>query len=805
MSLSYRNWLLPAVLLISILLTTVLVKAQETTVDFKITNAKKEPVTAATITIFSVPDTLHQQFTVTDSAGVASFKLMQGYPYIVELSSVEYKSFRKNITVRGDHPVFAFIAEPAVRKLNNVVVTATRPLMRQQDDKTIVDPEPLVSVSTNAYEIIEKTPGIYMDQDGNIYLNSTTPATIYINGREQKMSAADIATMLKNLPPNAISSIVILRTPSARYDASGSGGIVNVVLKKGIRIGLTGSVTLGANQGVYGNRFVGLNLNNSNGKMSTYLNLQIAKRNSFDRIRTDRFFAADSLLSQDAYTKYPGSNYYVGYGINYQLNRKWELAYDGRFSFNKNNSHSNNTSIITKSSTGTVNSNNEAFVDNDGNNFNLNQGLNLKYKIDSAGSEWTTDLSYTFTPNTTNQQFTTAYHIPVHSDLVGDGQLKNRLQFFSAQTNLVELLSGSLTTEAGIKTTGVFFNNNTNYYHQANGTRVADMIRSGSFRYMENINSAYVQASKRISGIVLKAGVRMENTNMSGHQLAPNDTSFDIHRTDFFPYIYLSKSIMKVMGYDIRAYLVYRRTITRPAYEYLNPAQRYIDPYLFETGNPSLRPQFTRNYEANISANEHPIFAVGINDTKDIFTQVVYPTDTNSRVSYRTYDNLGANREIYFRALGAIPPGKRYFFVVGLQYNHNLYEGQYENKPLAFNRASYTVFTYQTFKITPLTVFTLNGFARFNGQLQFYELSTFGSLNLSLAQQFLKKKLVVTLSMNDLLYTNNNHFVLQQGTVDASGFRESDTRRFGINLRYSFGIRKKEENNMLNMESPEKN
>jgi hypothetical protein len=143
--------------------------------------------------------------------------------------------------------------------------------------------------------------------------------------------------------------------------------------------------------------------------------------------------------------------------------------------------------------------------------------------------------------------------------------------------------------------------------------------------------------------------------------------------------------------------------------------------------------------------------------------------------------------------------------VVGLQYNHNLYEGQYENKPLAFNRASYTVFTYQTFKITPLTVFTLNGFARFNGQLQFYELSTFGSLNLSLAQQFLKKKLVVTLSMNDLLYTNNNHFVLQQGTVDASGFRESDTRRFGINLRYNFGIRKKEENNILNMESPEKN
>jgi hypothetical protein len=350
----------------------------------------------------------------------------------------------------------------------------------------------------------------------------------------------------------------------------------------------------------------------------------------------------------------------------------------------------------------------------------------------------------------------------------------------------------------------VRFNNSTNYFRQFNGSRAKDNNRTGAYRYNENINAAYLQASKNISGIILKVGTRLENTNMKGDQLLPSDTSFTLHRTDLFPYIYLSRSVMNIAGYDLRAYLVYRRTISRPAYELLNPSMRYVDQYLFETGNPTLRPQFTKNYEANVSVNERPILAIGYNDTRDIFNQVVYQSDTSRSLAYRTYDNLGSNKEMYFRALGAIPPGKRYFFVVGTQYNHNYYEGLYQNKPLSYKRGSWSIFTYQTFKITPLTQFTLNGFARFKGQIQFYELSTFGALNMSLSQQLLNKKLIVTLSANDILYTNKNEFTLQQGTVNASGFRKSDTRRFGLNMRYNFGFRKREESNIFNIESPER-
>ena len=218
-----------------------------------------------------------------------------------------------------------------------------------------------------------------------------------------------------------------------------------------------------------------------------------------------------------------------------------------------------------------------------------------------------------------------------------------------------------------------------------------------------------------------------------------------------------------------------------------------------------MRPQFTQNYEANISVNERPILAVGVNDTKDIFTNVIYQADSSHSQAYRTFDNLGKRKEVYFRGIGAIPPGKRYFFVIGTQYNHNYYQGLYENKPLSFKKGSWSFFTYQSFKIDKRSQITLNGFMRLKGQIQFYELSTFGALNTSINRQFLKQKLTVTISMNDIFYSNKNEFKMSQGSITANGNRLADTRRFGLNIRYNFGIKKKEEkNDLFNIDSPEK-
>jgi hypothetical protein len=444
-------------------------------------------------------------------------------------------------------------------------------------------------------------------------------------------------------------------------------------------------------------------------------------------------------------------------------------------------------------------------IGNDGSSINYRIGLEGKLKIDSTGSEWDNDVFYNYTRNQTKQVFNTNYEFPFPKITGGDGESENKRNLFSAKSDLKWKMKKKFTLETGLKASFLWYNNVSAYFRESNGVRSKDANRTNTFQYDENINAVYLQGSQTLGkDFVIKTGIRLENTNMKGRQVIPEDTTFSIHRSDLFPYIYLSKNLMKIAGYDLRAYLVYRRTISRPVYEQLNPFPRYVDQYLSERGNPSLRPQFTTNYEANISVDERPILAVGVNETKDIFTNVIYQSDTSQSQAYRTYDNLGKNKEWYFRALGALPPGGTYFFVLGAQYNHNFYQGLYENKPLAFKKGTWTLFTYHQLKLGKRSMFTMNGFVRFKGQQGFYELSSFGSLNASVNRQFLKQKLIITVSANDLFRTNKNDFTISQGSVKASGTRMGDTHRFGINVRYNFGIRKKEENNPFNMDSPER-
>ena len=761
----------------------------------RLSNRAGENIIGATITLISERDSSVRWIRVTDTIGKARFPFQSG-KYRLTAEAISYRPINKLVTLSSSEEI-KFIMEQDASIMQGVVITGRKPLMRQEDDKTIVDPEPIVLGSTSAYEVMEKIPGLFMDQEGNIFLNSTSPSAIWINGREQRMGVAEIAVILKSLPPNAIDRIELIRTPSARYDASGGGGIVNVILKKNIRIGLTGSLSAGLNQGTYGNQFVGFNLNNSDGKTSSYLNTNINLRNNFDQINTSRQIGIDSLLKQFSRTSLPGKGLYLGGGVNREFTSRFSAGFDTRLSLNSSQGNNENPTEVFQKGSAVPYFSNISTTNTRSKGVNLNQGFSAKLKLDTIGSEWKHDLSYSFDPGNSNQKLVNQFLIPVifRTDLKGETNSQSHLLIY--QTNLVQKLKGKLILETGLKTANLFFGNDTKYFFNRDGLLTADNRRTNSYDYNEHIHAGYLQASKTMGPVVLKTGVRVENTNMIGKQTIPQDTSFTLRRTDAFPYIYLSRTLIKILSYELRGYLVYRRTISRPSYNYLNPAIRILDPFLYETGNPSLRPQFTQNYEANISVDERPLFAVGVNETKDIFSQVLYQADSTKSIAYRTYDNIGRNRETYFRGIAAIPPGGKYFFVVGTQYNLNRFEGQYEGKPLLFKRGSWTVFTYQTLKITKTTQLSLQGFVRFKGQLQFYELSTFGALNANISQQLLKRKLTLTISANDILYTNKNNFLLTQGSVTASGNRFGDTRRFGMNLRYNFGIRKKEKTNNL--------
>lgn len=781
-------------LVLIVLLTTLEAIAQKESITVLLIDTQNEPLVGAQLKLTNQADSTLLFFQTTDLTGMGTIRNAPKGLYQLTASYLGMKTLNKVITISEQTDTIQLKLIEESTSLATVTISARKNMIRQEDDKTIVDPEPLANSSTNVLDVLEKTPGLFVDQDGNVFLNSTTPASIQINGREQRMSASDLASLLKNLPPNSISKIEILRTPSAKYDASGSGGLVNIVLKKGVKLGRSGSFSANLNKGKFGNQNIGFSLNNSNNKRSSYWNSNYGRRNSFEELNTTRRLNADTTLLQQAYTQLPGQNWYSGYGLGFELPNKWSLSLDGRINMGKSQSETSTNNSLFKESNPSFLQNNLNQTNNNNQFFHANQGLELEKKLDTLGSEIDVDLAYNLHQNQNNQFFTLNATQPTTSQINGLGSILNYRHFFQARTDLKYKFSPNTTLETGIKSTLQWFQNQTDFSLLQNNIRNPDPLRTSAFRYTEAIHAGYLQLAQTWNGITLKSGLRLENTNMVGTQTVPSDTSFEVHRTDLFPYAYLSRNVFKIAGYDLRAFLVYRKSISRPGYGQLNPFERFIDQFLYEAGNPSLQPQFTDNYEINISYDNQPVIAFGKNYTNNLFTNVVYQDPDQKEIAFRTYDNLGNQEESYFKLTGALPQGWNYFFVAGAQYNYLQYSGLYDNQPLQFNRGSWSFFTYHRLKIDAKSTLSLNGFLRLKGLSQFYELSNFGALSANINRRFINDKLTITLSASDIFLTNRNNFEINQGGIQAWGDRRSDTQRVGINLRYNFGIRKKQEN-----------
>ncbi len=783
-------------LLSSLLLSGSFLFCQKTT-TLKVTLALPKADTSSsnvTVQLYLLPDTVAVSSRAAGSKDL-SFTVTAFSKYLVRFSSVSFESTERVVSV-ADKPVSILV--PLKQKstaMGNVVVVAKKPLIRQDDDKTVVDAEVLANSSTNAYEVLEKTPGAIVDQDGNVYLSSTTPATILINGREMKLSSADIASLLKSLPAGSVSKVEILRNPSAKYDASGSGGMVNIVLKKGVKLGTNGTVNAAYFQGVYATKTAGFNINKGTDKVNSYLNYQFTNRNNFEEVNSDRLIRKDSsLIVQQAYTTYPTTNNYLNGGTDIQFTSKFSAAYDLRLSYTKGKSFALNGINISKYPSPAVIGNNVSDIDNNNQTTSLGSNISTKYKIDTLGSEWTAQFDYNYYGNRNTQLYQNNYYLPVRPAISGDGTNNSDKNIFLLQTDLALKLPGALTIEAGLKAT-ISNSKNKSYYTKDTGNHAAfvDTYQTNTFRYHENIIAAYLQVSKTFAGFTIKPGLRLETTDINGRQLVPRDTTLSIKRTDLFPYLFIKHNLFKLFGTELIGNAIFRKSIKRPYYEVLNPYPRYIDQYLYDAGNPNLKPQFTTNYELNVSYNNIPVLAFGINNTKDIFSNVTYQ-DNNTKIAYRTWDNLGKNKEFYAKVIGGIPPGGRYFFYVGALYNYNHYSGLYEGLPLDYKRGSWTFFMFQELKITKTLTFNTQGFLRSKGLQNLYELNTFGGLFISANKSILKKKANIILSVNDLLRTNQVSFSLQQGSVQATGNRVNDTRRIGLTFRYNFGIKPREEN-----------
>lgn len=752
-------------------------------VTFELSTAKDSiPVSAA---IYTDNNVKLKSFLLLDTL---TLSLPASQKFVIKTTASGYKPFETtfNVDTLPTSVFISLLADP--KTLRDVVVVAKKPLMRQVDDKTIVDAEPLSNSSTNAYEIMEKTPGAVM-VDGNVYLNSATPAVIYINGRDVKMSGDELAALLKNLPAGSVEKLEILRIPSAKYDASTSGGIVNIVLKKGVKIGFNGNVSFQYTQGKYASTSTGISLNNKDGKLNSNFSYNYNQGKNFQDLSSVRYLANGASIKQNAYSIYPTQNHFFRGGVDYEISKKWIIGYSGRMNFPNNKSNTNNAFRYYSAGEPPILSTN--LTNNKTTTLSFNNDVDLKYKIDSAGSEWTNAISADFRKVEYSQQYENA--------LTGNGNKNGGNGFTTSRKNKFELESDltlktkiNLTVETGLNVSYRKYTSNADYQYVPSGE--IDYSRSNHFKYTENINSLYLQLSKDFAGVTLKPGVRMENYNQKGFQMFPNDTAFTTKGTSFFPYLYIRRKLFSVFKLDVTGNLVMRKSLERPGFDELNPTLVMVDQYLYNVGNPRLTPQFTTNYELNMTVMDYPVFAVGINEMKDAFTEVTYE-DPVTKNLYNTYDNLGKNKEFYLRGTVGIPPGGKYFFFLGGQYNRNHYTGLYNNKPLDQTYDTWMFFMYHDFKFGNNTKANLFGFYRLKSFEKFYELQPFGMVNASVTQTILNKKASLTFSANDIFKMMKFDFALKQDNMNAVGSRYNDSQKFSLKFVYNFGMRNKQDGN----------
>ncbi len=775
-----------------LLFFTIGVHAQQVKLQVTVTTAEKDSIPAVTLQLYSLPDSLLLQ-SLVGRQSPAVFWVAPHTSYLIKLSAVGFEHLEKKVELTDQPIQISLVLQRKRADLKSVTVVGERRLVSQEDDKTIINAEMLANTSTNAYELLEKTPGAIVDQDGNIYLNSTTPAAVYINGREMKMSAADVSSFLKSLPAGSISKIEIIRTPSAMYDAAASGGIVNIVLKKGVSVGTTGNINVRYDQGIYGAGSAGLSLTKGMGNIRTYLTYQYMHRNYYEDIDADRRLQADTVLGQSSATKYFSGNHYLGAGLDFAWNKKLSLTYDLRFTGTRDNNQAVSLNEISKRGDQHPFMDSRTAIDNKGSSTVLTNTVAMRYKIDSVNSVWANEVEYTRFHNSGTQSYATYYQLPANAPVSGYGSLLHNAQAINFKSDLSLNIFYRLTLETGLKISRATDKNATTYFSQQGGSPVQpDTFQTTAYKYTGNIASAYTQLTKRVYGFILKAGLRFENTAITGSQSIPRPAFFGIQRNDLFPYLYIRRHLFTIFGYPLTGNAIYRKSITRPDFDALNPAPRFIDQYTYETGNSALKPQLTANYEINATYDDFPVFAIGVNDAKDAFSRVTYKNEQTGIV-YRTYDNIGSYRELYARLFGGLPAGRKYFMYVGVQCNYVQYRGAYQQSPLQYKRTSWSFFTGHSLKASSTVSFNLNGWMYVNGFRLFNELKTMGQLNLSVTKNAFNKKVNIILSANDILKTNKSLFAIDQGPVQVTGARIQDSRRVGITLKYNFGTVRTEE------------
>ncbi|WP_029036629.1 TonB-dependent receptor domain-containing protein [Salinimicrobium xinjiangense] len=587
------------------LIITYSINAQEGSLSGSLIDPKEETIPFATVAMVKLPDSTVVTGTTTDLDGAFELGTPEEGKYLLRFSAIGFTStFTDAFNISSPNYSRDFgqvIIKEEMTMLNEVMVQAWRPRVELEAGKMVVRVEgTAMAAGSSAFEIVSKSPGISADQDGNLRLNGKTGVKIMINGRLTYLSADQLKTMLESMPAENIKNIELIHNPSAKYDAEGSAGIINIILKENLGAGFNGSVYGGVEFNEENWYNAGANLNYNSGKWNTYFSADLSKRGFMREQEIWREYTYD--FEYDYYhqtgvqleTKWIPS---FQAGVDYQLNENHSIGFSGNYSFYEENGIWNTETELGQDGIGdleTISAKNRMIEDYGNGRFNVHYDA----KLDTVGTNLSVNLDYVQLSKDLDSYFTNNYFFPVDEETDVE-KLFNRsvsdYEIFAAQADLSLPLNSRSEFSIGVKGSKVISESDLQFYLGEDTGGELDRTRSNSFTYEEEIYAAYASYSNRLSDTWdLQLGLRAEKT--VGKGISPtmnriNEKSY----LDLFPNFQLSQKVSE--NYQLN--YSYSKRINRPSYSRLNPFLFYLDPYTYIVGNPDLEAEITSSYGVN--------------------------------------------------------------------------------------------------------------------------------------------------------------------------------------------------------------
>ncbi|GEO11571.1 outer membrane beta-barrel family protein [Segetibacter aerophilus] len=758
-----------------------------------VTGENNKALTYATISLLTVKDSSLIKTTMTDSTGTYRFNNITPGAYFISVSMTGYRAGKSNtITIgAGVSKVQApsLKLEIESKSLAAVVVTAKKSFIERKIDRTIVNVEnSAISAGSTALEVLEKAPGVIVDKDGNISMSGKSGVMVMIDGKQTYMSHSEVAQLLRSMQSSQVESIELITNPSAKYDAAGNAGIINIKTKKSKTVGTNGAANIGMG---YGNRYktnAGINLNHRNEKMNIFANYNHGV-NHTDRVldisRVNRLNNQNTYFTQREADdrNYQSNNYKAG--VDFFLNSKNTLGFLISGYANNSSSNSNNVTNIGASQKVSDSLINVAGRSN-GRYRNMAYNINYKVILDTTGKELAIDAdcsrNHSRDFNSYDNFFLSKDGSQFRDPYLNRNTTPSLINIKSIKADYVWPVSKSLKVEAGVKSSLVRTDNDLQFEEMENNNWKNNSNRSNHFIYDETIHAGYVNGSKQFKNTSIQIGLRAEKTISKGNSITENKV---VERSyfDLFPSLFVNQTISNNHSTSFS----YSRRIDRPSYDALNPFVYYLDQYTFQKGNPFLNPQYTHSFEVGYlykkkySANFR--YAV----TKDNITDVILP-DTARKGLYQTSANVNDAKFLSLTLNAPVAITKWWNTNNTVTVFNNQYQATgLEGLNLDVNKSSFYLNTNHNFTLSQ--TFTAEAGANYTSS-NVYGTFNFGSsysVDLGLSKTLMNKKASVKFSVNDVFNTRATNIHSSLSSVNYKLYQKAETRVFRLTFSYRFG------------------